>query len=87
MYVLTRSNILYLSLSLSLSLSLTHTLPPSPHLSEDRVMSYYRMMNGLSRGEAVFKYLDIIQSLPMYSMHFFEVKVHLSTNEISCTCI
>ena len=41
-------------------------------------MSYYRMMNGLSRGEAVFKYLDIIQSLPMYSMHFFEVKVYTS---------
>ena len=72
---------LSVSLSLSLSFSPPLSLPlspplPSPH-SEERVMSYYRMMNGLSRGEAVFKYLDIIQSLPMYSMHFFEVKVRL----------
>ena len=71
------------SLPPSLFFSLLPSLSRSPHPSEERVMSYYRMMNGLSRGEAVFKYLDIIQSLPMYSMHFFEVKVRPSTNKIN----
>ena len=33
------------------------------------------MMRTLSRGEAILKYLEIILSLPMYSVHFFDVKV------------
>jgi len=39
------------------------------------VVRYYRMMQNLSRGEAIIKYLEIIQSLPMFAMHYFEVKV------------
>lgn len=41
---------------------------------EDFILEYYRMLRNLSRGEAIYKYLEIILSLPMYSMHFFEVK-------------
>lgn len=37
------------------------------------------MLRSLSRGEAIYKYLEIIQSLPMYSMHYFEVKVRQLT--------
>lgn len=43
--------------------------------SEDRVLYYYRLFRSLSRGDAIIKYLEIILSLPMYSMHYFEVKV------------
>jgi hypothetical protein len=43
--------------------------------SEECILQYYRMLRNLSRGEAIYKYLEIIQSLPMYSMHYFEVKV------------
>ncbi len=43
--------------------------------SEERVNYYYCMMRSLSRGDAILKYLEIIQSLPMYSVHYFEVKV------------
>ena len=39
------------------------------------MLHYYRMMVSLSRGDAIFKYLEIIQTLPMYSMHYFDVKV------------
>jgi hypothetical protein len=46
----------------------------SVHHCEASVLKYYRMMGSLSRGEAIFKYLEIIQSLPMYSMHYFDVK-------------
>ena len=33
------------------------------------------MMVSQSRADSIFKYLEIIQSLPMYSMHYFDVKV------------
>ncbi len=46
-----------------------------PLYSEGEVIHYYRMMRTLSRGEAILKYLEIILSLPMYSVHFFDVKV------------
>ncbi len=45
--------------------------------SEDCIIQYYRMLRNLSRSEAIFKYLEIIQSLPMYSLHYFEVKVRI----------
>ena len=34
------------------------------------------MMKTYSRGDAVIRYLDIIATLPMYSMHYFDVKVY-----------
>ncbi len=52
-------------------------MSPLPPYSEERVLYYYRMLRSLSRGEAIYKYLDIISSLPMYSMHYFDVKVSL----------
>ena len=39
------------------------------------MLKYYRLMRTLSCGEAIFKYLEIILTLPMYSVHYFEVKV------------
>ena len=39
------------------------------------------MLNTIrSRGEAIFKYLEIIQTLPMYAMHYYSVKVSLVLN-------
>ena len=51
--------------------------------SENAVVQYYRMMQNLSRGEAIIKYLEIIQSLPMFAMHYFEVKVCVCV----CVCV
>ena len=52
------------------------TIPsPPPPLSEAMVIRYYKMLEKLTRGEAIFRYLDIVQSLHMYSYHYFEVKV------------
>ena len=51
-------------------------LSPSPSLiSEKEIVDYYRMMKSYSRGDAVIRYLEIIATLPMYSMHYFNVKV------------
>jgi len=50
------------------------------------------MMQNLSRGEAIIKYLEIIQSLPMFAMHYFEVKVCVGwfvgwlSPELNLTC-
>ena len=51
--------------------------------SEDCIIQYYRMLRNLSRSEAIFKYLEIVQSLPMYSLHYFEVKVR----KVTCVCV
>ena len=59
-------------------LALTLSFP-----SENAVVQYYRMMQNLSRGEAIIKYLEIIQSLPMFAMHYFEVKVCVCV----CVCV
>ena len=69
-------------------LALTLSFP-----SENAVVQYYRMMQNLSRGEAIIKYLEIIQSLPMFAMHYFEVKVCVcvcvcvSEEERYCLCV
>ena len=45
------------------------------HFSEEQILRYYKLFEKLSRGEAILRYLEIVQSLPMYSYHYFEVKV------------
>ena len=55
--------------------------------SESAVVQYYRMMQNLSRGEAIIKYLEIIQSLPMFAMHYFEVKVCVCVCVCVCGCV
>ena len=55
--------------------------------SESEVIHYYRMMSTLSRGEAILKYLEIILSLPMYSVHFFDVKVCEGVLSECCVCV
>ena len=44
-------------------------------ISEDQVLRHYKLFAKFSRGEAIFRYLEIVQSLRMYSYHYFEVKV------------
>jgi hypothetical protein len=46
----------------------------SVHHCEKEIVDYYRMMKSYSRGDAVIRYLEIIATLPMYSMHYFNVK-------------
>ena len=41
------------------------------------MVQYYRMLQGVSRAEAVFKYLEVIQSLQSYAVHYYEVKVRM----------
>lgn len=43
--------------------------------SEEHILRYYKLCPHFTRGEAIFRYLEIVQSLPMYSYHYFEVKV------------
>ena len=49
------------------------------HLSldfcENNVIKYYRDMMGTERGDAVLEYLGIVEKLPTYGMHLYEVKV------------
>jgi hypothetical protein len=48
----------------------------SVKICEEQILRYYKLIESekLSRGEAILKYLEIVQSLPMYSFHYFEVK-------------
>ncbi|KAL5475148.1 hypothetical protein EMCRGX_G027211 [Ephydatia muelleri] len=41
---------------------------------ESAVVEFYKMMQTYSRGEAIFKYLEIVLSLPMYAIHYYDVK-------------
>ena len=47
------------------------------------MLRHYKLFAKFSRGEAIFRYLEIVQSLPMYSYHYFEVKVTTLFNSIS----
>ncbi|KAL2091499.1 hypothetical protein ACEWY4_013762 [Coilia grayii] len=42
--------------------------------SEDRVIEHYKKLKGLTRGQAIVKYLALVQSLPNYGVHYYEVK-------------
>ncbi|XP_030632989.1 FERM domain-containing protein 4B isoform X2 [Chanos chanos] len=47
---------------------------PSLAYCEDRVIEHYRKLKGLTRGEAIIQYLTLVQSLPTYGVHYYEVK-------------
>uniref|UniRef100_A0A672J5A8 FERM domain containing 4Bb n=1 Tax=Salarias fasciatus TaxID=181472 RepID=A0A672J5A8_SALFA len=47
---------------------------PSLAYCEDRVIEYYKQMKGVSRGQAIVQYLTLVESLPTYGVHYFEVK-------------
>ncbi|KAL1021034.1 hypothetical protein UPYG_G00007870 [Umbra pygmaea] len=47
---------------------------PSLTYCEDRVIEHYRQLKGVSRGQAIVQYLTLVESLPTYGVHYYEVK-------------
>ncbi|XP_063071353.1 FERM domain-containing protein 4B isoform X2 [Engraulis encrasicolus] len=54
----------------------TNVLTEHPSLAycEDRVIEHYKKLKGVTRGQAIVKYLSLVQSLPNYGVHYYEVK-------------
>ncbi|XP_049335421.1 FERM domain-containing protein 4B isoform X1 [Astyanax mexicanus] len=54
----------------------TAVLKEHPSLSycEDRVIEHYKTLEGLSRGKAIVQYLLLVESVPAYGVHYYEVK-------------
>ncbi|XP_066920925.1 FERM domain-containing protein 4A-like isoform X2 [Clytia hemisphaerica] len=52
------------------------TLQEHPTLSfcEEEIIREYKNLDGLTKGDAVIGYLRIIESLPMYGVHYYDVK-------------
>ncbi|XP_076023063.1 FERM domain-containing protein 4B [Genypterus blacodes] len=47
---------------------------PSFAYCEDRVIEYHKQLKGVSRGQAIVQYLTLVESLPTYGVHYYEVK-------------
>ncbi|MFT7801448.1 FERM domain-containing protein 4B isoform X1 [Arapaima gigas] len=47
---------------------------PSLAYCEDRVIEHYKKLKGLSRGQAIVQYLTLVEGLPTYGVHYYEVK-------------
>ncbi|XP_043080802.1 FERM domain-containing protein 4B isoform X4 [Puntigrus tetrazona] len=47
---------------------------PSLAYCEERVIEHYKLLRGLSRGQAIVQYLTLVESLPTYGVHYYEVK-------------
>ncbi|KAA0706790.1 FERM domain-containing protein 4B GRP1-binding protein GRSP1 [Triplophysa tibetana] len=47
---------------------------PSLAYCEDRVIEHYKPLKGLSRGQAIVQYLTLVESVPTYGVHYYEVK-------------
>lgn len=47
------------------------------HFSVEKVSGQYKNLKGLTRGEAIVKYMSIIEKQPTYGVHFYEIKVCL----------
>ncbi|KAF7667441.1 hypothetical protein LDENG_00060270 [Lucifuga dentata] len=47
---------------------------PSLAYCEDRVIEYYKQLKGVSRGQAIVQYLTLVELLPTYGVHYYEVK-------------
>ncbi|XP_066886563.1 FERM domain-containing protein 4A isoform X2 [Kogia breviceps] len=54
----------------------TQALKEHPSLAycEDRVIEYYKRLNGQTRGQAIVNYMSIVESLPTYGVHYYAVK-------------
>ncbi|XP_019735027.1 FERM domain-containing protein 4B isoform X1 [Hippocampus comes] len=54
----------------------TQVLRKHPSLSycEDKVIDHYKKLKGLTRGQAIVKYLTLVESLPSYGVHYYPVK-------------
>ncbi|KAK2889457.1 hypothetical protein QQF64_028380 [Cirrhinus molitorella] len=47
---------------------------PSLAFCEDKVIEHYKKLKGLSRGQAIIRYLTLVESLPAYGVHYYKVK-------------
>ncbi|XP_029990415.1 FERM domain-containing protein 4B isoform X4 [Sphaeramia orbicularis] len=47
---------------------------PSLNYCEDRVIEHYKKLKGLTRGQAIVQYLALVESLPTYGVHYYQVK-------------
>ncbi|XP_058258880.1 FERM domain-containing protein 4B isoform X1 [Hemibagrus wyckioides] len=47
---------------------------PSLAYCEGRVIEHYKTLKGLTRGKAIVQYLLLVESLPSYGVHYYEVK-------------
>ncbi|XP_051961177.1 FERM domain-containing protein 4B [Xyrauchen texanus] len=47
---------------------------PSLAYCEERVNEHYKLLKGLSRGQAIVQYLTLVECLPTYGVHYYEVK-------------
>ncbi|XP_055881357.1 FERM domain-containing protein 4A-like isoform X3 [Biomphalaria glabrata] len=54
----------------------TCTLKKHPSIAycEERVIFYYEKLSGTSRGLAIVNYMNIIEKLPTYGIHYYNVK-------------
>ena len=52
---------------------------PSSTYCEDQVIQHYKKTAGQSRGQAVVNYMTIVESMPTYGVHYFEVYDKRST--------
>uniref|UniRef100_A0A3B5BCZ2 FERM domain-containing protein 4B-like n=1 Tax=Stegastes partitus TaxID=144197 RepID=A0A3B5BCZ2_9TELE len=47
---------------------------PSLNYCEDKVIEHYKKLKGLTRGQAIVQYLALVESLPTYGVHYYQVK-------------
>ncbi|XP_068598397.1 FERM domain-containing protein 4B [Brachionichthys hirsutus] len=47
---------------------------PSLNYCEDKVIERYKRLKGLTRGQAIVRYLALVESLPTYGVHYYPVK-------------
>lgn len=41
---------------------------------EDRIVATYRSLQGVTRGEAIYRFMRLVERQPAYGVHFYEVK-------------
>ncbi|XP_071984588.1 FERM domain-containing protein 4B isoform X3 [Engystomops pustulosus] len=54
----------------------TRTLQEHPSLTycEDRVIGHCKKLKGVTRGQAIVRYMKIVEALPTYGVHYYKVK-------------
>ncbi|XP_077308004.1 FERM domain-containing protein 4B isoform X2 [Lithobates pipiens] len=54
----------------------TRTLQEHPSLTycEDRVIEHFKKLKGVTRGQAIVRYMKIVEALPTYGVHYYKVK-------------
>ncbi|XP_075690142.1 FERM domain-containing protein 4B-like isoform X2 [Rhinoderma darwinii] len=54
----------------------TRTLQEHPSLTycEDRVIQHCKKLKGVTRGQAIVRYMKIVEALPTYGVHYYKVK-------------